>query len=92
MAMTLLCATIASCATTQEKKNTTKRSKEYFSEREYGVKASPRVFYGKNVPKGGGRLLVGKPYKVKGKWYEPKEDKKYDKVEIGRASCRERVS
>ena len=44
------------------------------------MKASPRVYYGRNVPKGGGRDVTGKPYKVKGKWYVPKEDKKYDKM------------
>ncbi|MBL0372910.1 septal ring lytic transglycosylase RlpA family protein [Rhizobium sp. KVB221] len=75
----LMCATVASCGTST-KRQTTKRSKEYFSEKEYGVKASPRVYTGRNVPKGGGRDIVGKPYQVKGKWYAPKEDKKYDKV------------
>ena len=35
------------------------RSKEYFSEKEYGVKASPRVADGKNIPKGGGRYMLG---------------------------------
>lgn len=58
-----------------------KRSKEYFAESEYGVKASPRVSNKRsNLPRGGGRDQVGKPYKVAGKWYYPKEDKKYKKV------------
>jgi rare lipoprotein A len=79
----MVCATMASCATTQEppaspKKNT--RSKEYFSETEYGVKASPRVVQeGQPVPKGGGRFMVGDPYQVRGKTYVPKEDSKYNK-------------
>jgi rare lipoprotein A len=81
VAVTVLCAVAASCASTKEtvvvKK---KRSKEYFAESEYGVKASPRVAWGRNVPKGGGRDITGKPYQVKGKWYVPKEDKKYDKT------------
>ncbi len=63
------------------------RSKEYFSERDYGVKASPRVvnvamasipgMKMKRLPRGGGRDQIGKPYKVKGKWYYPKEDLNY---------------
>ena len=75
----LVCAGVASCGTTGKRTQTKRHGKEYFSEKEYGVKASPRVHYGRNVPKGGGRDMTGKPYKVKGKWYEPKEDKRYDK-------------
>ncbi|MDB5554557.1 MAG: septal ring lytic transglycosylase RlpA family protein [Rhizobium sp.] len=81
LAFAVVCATVASCASTKDHVTTRKkRSKEYFAESEYGVKASPRVHYGRNVPKGGGRDITGKPYKVKGKWYVPKEDKKYDKM------------
>lgn len=63
-----------------------KRSKEYFPESVYGVKASPVVVADKNarVPRGGGRDQLGKPYKVKGKWYKPKEDPNY--VKVGAAS------
>lgn len=58
-----------------------KRSSEYFPESKYGVKASPRVVAdGKPVPKGGGRAIVGKPYKVAGRWYYPKEVPGYTKV------------
>ncbi len=50
------------------------RSKEYFAESEYGVKASPRVSNLRTrLPRGGGRDQVGRPYMVKGKWYHPKE-------------------
>ena len=57
------------------------RSKEYFSEAKYGVKASPRVSSLRTrLPRGGGRDQVGKPYKVAGKWYYPKEDRQYRKV------------
>lgn len=72
---------MASCATTEAPKVTKKsRSSEYFSEKEYGVKASPRVVAdGKPVPKGGGRYMVGKPYEVKGKTYVPKEDEDYNR-------------
>ncbi len=58
-----------------------KRSKEYFSEKEYGVKASPRVTrQASNLPRGGGRDQLGKPYKVRGKVYYPREDKDYKKT------------
>ncbi|WP_370638342.1 septal ring lytic transglycosylase RlpA family protein [Aurantimonas sp. VKM B-3413] len=46
-----------------------------FDSKTYGVPASPRVTTSRNVRKGGGREIVGKPYKVKGKWYYPKERK-----------------
>jgi len=73
---------LASCATPEPKAMVHKkqRSKEYFSESEYGVKASPYVGLGKRI----GRDQLGKPYQVRGKWYYPKEDKSYAKV--GRAS------
>ncbi len=78
--MMLVCmgASLVACGTT----GTTKRngrSKEYFPESAYGVKASPRVASGRNIPKGGGRYQVGQPYMVKGKWYYPKEDLSYNK-------------
>lgn len=77
LALSVLCLGVASCSsTTAEKKKT--RSKEYFAESEYGVKASPRVASGKNVPKGGGRYLVGKPYVVRGKTYVPKHNPDYE--------------
>ena len=64
------------------------KSKEYFAEKEYGVKASPRVIAAAHslpgvratrMPRGGGRAQVGKPYKIRGKWYYPQEDLAYDK-------------
>ncbi len=55
-----------------------------FTEEQVGVKASPRVTELKVTPKGGGRRQVGKPYKVRGKWYTPTEDPDY--VASGRAS------
>ncbi|MCO6178342.1 septal ring lytic transglycosylase RlpA family protein [Ciceribacter sp. RN22] len=81
IALSVLCVGVASCASTEGKKKT-RHGKEYFSESEYGVKASPRVAYGGNIPKGGGRYLVGTPYVVKGKVYVPKENPNYDKVGI----------
>lgn len=55
-------------------------SKEYFSEAEYGVSASPRVATAADLARGGGRYKVGNPYKVKGKWYRPKLDPQYNRV------------
>ncbi|MFN7011210.1 MAG: septal ring lytic transglycosylase RlpA family protein [Allorhizobium sp.] len=82
LALTILCATLASCSTTGDKSGGKKRSKEYFAESEYGVKASPRLVKNGPVPKGGGRYMVGKPYTVKGKVYVPKDNPAYDKTGI----------
>lgn len=85
VAVVALCAGfLAACAGPQVKtasgKKTT-RSKEYFAESIWGVKASPRVSSKKsNLPRGGGRDQTGRPYKVRGKMYYPKEDKSYRKV------------
>ena len=74
---------LAACTSSQPKgmvpnKN---RSKEYFAESEFGVKASPRVTNQRsNLKRGGGRDQVGRPYKVRGKMYYPKEDRSYKKT------------
>ncbi|RWD37501.1 septal ring lytic transglycosylase RlpA family protein, partial [Mesorhizobium sp.] len=71
---------LAACTSTPQPKamiDKRPRSKEYFAETEYGVKASPRVAF---MRRGGGRDQLGKPYQVRGKWYYPKEDKRYRKV------------
>ncbi len=58
-------------------------AKEFFPTSIYGS-ASPRVVAdGEEVPKGGGRYMVGKPYMVAGKTYVPSE-KKY--AQVGLAS------
>lgn len=50
-------------------------------DKKYGVVASPRlVDGGKKVPRGGGRYVVGKPYKIAGKTYRPRVDPRYKKV------------
>jgi rare lipoprotein A len=44
----------------------------------YGVAASPKmVADGEEVPKGGGRQMVGKPYVVAGRLYTPRENPNY---------------
>jgi rare lipoprotein A len=65
---------VAACSSTPEPKSK-------FSPAKYGVKGSPRVVAeGQEVPKGGGRYVVGKKYKIAGKWYYPKEDPNYTKT------------
>jgi peptidoglycan lytic transglycosylase len=55
--------------------------KAKFSPKKYGVKGSPRmVASGKPVPKGGGRYVTGKKYKIAGKWYYPKHEPNYKKT------------
>ncbi|UVK45302.1 septal ring lytic transglycosylase RlpA family protein [Mesorhizobium sp. AR07] len=77
-------ALLAACASQPEPKAMVykkTRSKEYFSESEYGVKASPRLaFRSGRLQRGGGRDQLGKPYQVRGKWYYPKEERHYAKV------------
>ncbi len=74
-------AFLAACTSSQPTAVQNKRSKEYFSEAAYGVKASPRVTTKRSrLARGGGRDQTGKPYKVAGKWYYPTEDKNYRKV------------
>lgn len=69
------CAVLAACNT----------SKTASIDPKYGVAPSPRLIgSGQAVPKGGGRVMVGKPYKVAGKWYTPKEDPDYEAT--GKAS------
>lgn len=46
-----------------------------------GTNLSKRVVpFGQPVPKGGGRYKVGDPYKINGRWYQPREDRTYDRV------------
>jgi rare lipoprotein A len=82
LGVALMCAFTASCSTTKETAEKPKRSKEYFAESVYGVKASPRLVASGPVPKGGGRYMVGKPYVVKGKTFVPKENPRYDAVGV----------
>ncbi|MFN3548667.1 MAG: septal ring lytic transglycosylase RlpA family protein [Mesorhizobium sp.] len=89
LASVALCGfVLASCSSQSPvaQAKVSKRSKEYFPESVYGVKASPLVIADKTaqVPRGGGRDQLGKPYKVKGQWYKPKEDPNY--VKVGAAS------
>ncbi len=53
-----------------------------FSVSAYGVAASPRVTRSRAIRKGGGRYMVGQPYKVAGRWYRPAENRAYDETGI----------
>jgi rare lipoprotein A len=48
----------------------------------YGVSASQRVVTSREVVKGGGDYKVGRPYKVAGRWYVPREVADYDRTGI----------
>lgn len=80
MSLAVSAIALAACGTPQPKEQAKARSKEYFPESKYGVKASPRVAHGSKIRRGGGRDQVGKPYQVAGKWYYPKEDPKYTRT------------
>ena len=75
---------IGACSVTPKKTNRSAKAnintKTKFSSKVYGVKGSPRITTSRKVRKGGGRYQVGKPYKIKGKWYHPKEQPGYNKV------------
>ncbi|WP_244447220.1 septal ring lytic transglycosylase RlpA family protein [Hoeflea sp. BAL378] len=78
----VLAAAVTGCGSTSGSKSDTSHinTKTKFSVAEYGVAASPRITTAKRPKKGGGRDMVGKPYRVRGKWYTPKEDPNYDKA------------
>jgi rare lipoprotein A len=56
-------------------------NEERLSSADYGVGASPQVVaYGEPVPKGGGRYLVGEPYRIAGHTYVPHDYSSYSAV------------
>jgi rare lipoprotein A len=76
----LLAPTLAACGGGTGA--TVKRSA--FTSAEYGVSSSPRVTRNPHPPRGGGRYMLGNPYKVRGKTYVPADQPGY--VETGVAS------
>lgn len=59
-------------------------TRDLFTEAEYGVSSSPRVVtHSGPVRKGGGRLKLGSPYKVAGRWYVPRDEPGYDRQGVG---------
>jgi rare lipoprotein A len=50
---------------------------------QYGVAASPQLAdKAAPIPRGGGVYKVGRPYKIAGNWYYPREDVNYDSIGI----------
>ncbi|WP_322989093.1 septal ring lytic transglycosylase RlpA family protein [Hoeflea sp.] len=82
--LALISVGLAGCGSTSKSSGKSSSSfintKSKFSVSEYGVAASPRVSASKRPKKGGGRAQLGKPYRVRGKWYTPKEDPDYDRA------------
>ncbi|WP_269385291.1 septal ring lytic transglycosylase RlpA family protein [Hoeflea alexandrii] len=82
--LAVLATGLAGCSSTSSSKGKSSASyintESKFSVSEYGVAASPRMTTAKRPKKGGGRDMVGKPYRVRGKWYTPKEEPGYDKA------------
>ncbi len=75
IAVALVTAALAACSSATPPSQ--QRSKEFFSEAEYGA-ASPRVVaLGQPAPKGGGRQMLGEPYRVAGKTYIPSDNPRY---------------
>lgn len=69
---------VAGCGTTEQ--GPLKSAKAQIDPK-YGVAPSPRVVaMGEAVPKGGGRAMVGKPYRIAGKTYVPRVDPDYKVV------------
>jgi rare lipoprotein A len=62
---------MAGCA--QSPQHFARHGKEYFPESIYGRASERVVADGQDVPKGGGRYLVGNPYTVAGRTYVPHE-------------------
>lgn len=78
----LLCAVALSACNMVQGQRAEINNQTKFSQAEYQVAASPRVTESKTVKKGGGRYIVGKAYRVRGKTYRPKEDPTYSTVGI----------
>ena len=70
----LLTLALAGCASPETPLQRYVSSDDHVVDPRYGVRPSPRVVAeGDEVPQGGGRYHVGKPYKIAGKTYVPSE-------------------
>ena len=75
---------LAGCAQ-QPVQRTAQHGREYFPSSKYGA-ASPRVVAdGRPIPRGGGQYLVGRPYSVAGRRYQPRE-MAVGQTQVGKAS------
>ncbi|MEM1364653.1 MAG: septal ring lytic transglycosylase RlpA family protein [Pseudomonadota bacterium] len=88
LAVITAAALLAGCSSSTKTVSTGPKAeinnKTKFSSKAYGVAASPRLTSSKRVKRGGGFVSLGKPYKIRGKWYTPKEATGY--VRTGTAS------
>jgi rare lipoprotein A len=80
------CIFLANCASEQSGQ---RRQLSAQNQREIGAfsnkakygSASPRVVqYGTEVPRGGGRDHIGRPYRIAGRWYTPRDNPNYSAV------------
>jgi rare lipoprotein A len=78
-------ALAANCAQDQTARRSTSKEIGAFSHPKYGTASQRVVADGQDVPKGGGRDLVGKPYSIAGKRYAPYE-KPAGYTQVGSAS------
>lgn len=80
--LVLIVAIALSACSSSSRKKSDIRTKTKFSQKEYGVTASPRMIKTKHakIKRGGGRYQVGKAYKVRGRWYKPAKQPNYNKV------------
>jgi rare lipoprotein A len=79
-ALALLVANCASQAPGPRQQLSAQNAREigaFSDSRKYG-RASPRVVsHDQSVPKGGGRDHVGRPYRINGRWYTPRDNPSY---------------
>ncbi len=78
-------ALVANCAQDQTARRSGSKEIGAFSHPKYGTASQRVVAEGQEVPKGGGRDLVGKPYSIAGKRYAPYE-KPAGYTQVGSAS------
>lgn len=84
--ITVFCLALSGCAQNGRLEALSgKSSGEYFRESKYGTKASPRVGVSSNKLAQANYVKLGKPYKVHGKWYYPRQ-KYTNYTQIGKAS------
>lgn len=81
LAATLIAGALGGCASSSGPVATSVSGQPMFPESKWGVSASRRVA-GENerIQKGGGVYKTGAPYKVGGRWYNPREQPDYDRI------------
>lgn len=77
----MLASALALAGCSSQKSAGTRAEKNSFGESLAGFRGKGSAYYtGKGpIPRGGGRILVGKPYQVAGRWFKPKPQPGYDR-------------